>query len=279
MQHLTADNTLNGSMSVLKESISVTIDFTMPYLWLPEETCDRIASIFNLKYDNGSELYLVEDDAHKDLVTSKPTFIFDFIGSLNPTQVVQIQITYDAFNLQATWPTFNTTKNYFPIRRANGSQYILGRAFMQEAYIIVDYERKNFSLHQASFPKLQEQKIVSILPKEDQGDANNIDRGDGLGKASIAMITIGSVFCLAAVVIAIALWYRRKKRLHSASQPGCIDLTNDDNAQMIEELPGKGMIKHQLMSNEVSELQESMEQNTACRHRHELQQSIPELPS
>lgn len=150
---------------------------------------------------------------------------------------------------------------------------------MQEAYIIVDYERNNFSIHQASIPKSQVQKIVTILPKDDPRDANNKNRGNSLGKASIAMITVGSVLCLTAILVVIALWYRRKKRSYNAGQLGCIDQVNDTNAQEVEELAGNDMIKHQLMSNEVLELQEPMELNTTCRHRHELQQSIPELPS
>ena len=58
---------------------------------------------------------------------------------------------YAAFDLEVSYPIYrNGTKNYFPIRRAtNMSKYALGRAFLQEAYIGVDYESTSFSIHQA----------------------------------------------------------------------------------------------------------------------------------
>jgi hypothetical protein len=69
---------------------------------------------------------------------------------------VNITLPYDAFDLQLSYPYLpNTTyadpsKYYFPLRQAaNETQYVLGRAFLQEAYLITDYERNNFSIHQA----------------------------------------------------------------------------------------------------------------------------------
>src|ERR1019366_4883174 len=65
---------------------------------------------------------------------------------------------------KAKWPL--VTKNssrYFPLKRAaNDSQTTLGRAFLQEAYLIVDYERSNFSLYQRNWDANSQPNIQTI---------------------------------------------------------------------------------------------------------------------
>ena len=54
--------------------------------------------------------------------------------------------------------------HYFPLRRANGeSQYILGRTFLEEAYVIADYERMNFTVLQAVLSSENKSQSVVII--------------------------------------------------------------------------------------------------------------------
>lgn len=67
---------------------------------------------------------------------------------------VNISLPYQAFDLQVTQPITENGTNYFPLRcSSNMSQYVLGRAFLQETYLFVDYEKSTFSLSQAQFNK------------------------------------------------------------------------------------------------------------------------------
>ena len=267
LQQIIAERTPNGSVVILQKETYVNLDFTMPYLWLPGDTCDRIASLFKLRYDNTTKLYLVDDNAHKELMTQNPRFSFAFGDSPSLADTVSIDMPYAAFDLQASWPIYNDTKNYFPIRRAaNESQYTLGRAFMQEAYIIADFERGNFSLHQAAFPKSNEQKIVSISAK----NAETHQKTSSLSKDSVAGIIVGStVFAALLIVLATLLFYgQRRSRPANQPKPEKWDRCKEtkDNC----ELPENEVTRSQLMGTEVQELQWSREEEIDGTPRSEL---------
>ncbi|KAH7349056.1 aspartic peptidase domain-containing protein [Pyrenochaeta sp. MPI-SDFR-AT-0127] len=205
VQRISVSNALNGSASLLEDSIYVNLDFTVPHLWLPYDTCDRFASVFNLRYDNSTDLYLIDEETHDALLERNPTITIGLGASANPTERVNIDLPYAAFDLEASHPIYQNSTRYFPIRRANDSQYTLGRVFMQEAYVIVDYERGNFSVHQALFPSSNEQRIVTIPTK----DTKPIDR-DRLDAGQIVAIAM-SVAVLLGICIALAIFSKRRK--------------------------------------------------------------------
>lgn len=61
------------------------------------------------------------------------------VDNTDAGQTIEISLPYKAFDLRAEYPIYNTTMNYFPLRRAdNDSQYTLGRSFLQEALSILD---------------------------------------------------------------------------------------------------------------------------------------------
>lgn len=254
LQHISADSAQNGSVSFLQRQIFVNIDFTMAYLWLPPDTCERIASHFKLNYDFGKNLYLINESSHAELVSSDPSFTFDFGGSRNPAERVSIVISYAAFDLQASWPIYNSTTRYFPIRQTNTSHYTIGRAFMQEAYMIVDYERKNFSLHQALFPAMREQKLTAIVAQDADQNAKIDNNGTHLSIASTAGIAIGSTISLLLLITGVVLCYRRKQRSEVISQPDVIGYGNGKDVEGRHELAGNMSVK-QLMSTEIIELE------------------------
>jgi hypothetical protein len=138
-----------------------TIDSSTPFLWLPEYVCDEFAQAFNLVYDDNLQLYLYADNGTTldNIRNQNITFTFviaDYQGSSNS---VEISLPYAAFDLELSFPypglAANVTSgstSYFPLRRAaNYTQYTIGRSFLQEAYLTVDYERNNFSVSQATF--------------------------------------------------------------------------------------------------------------------------------
>lgn len=268
LQRITAERTFNGSVVLLQEEIYVNLDFTMPYLWLPGDICDHIASHFRLRYDNATELYVVDDETHTDLVARNPSFTFSFGNSAGLGDTVNIDLSYAALDLQASWPIYNETKNYFPIRRAaNASQYTIGRALMQEAYVIVDYERRNFSLHQAAFPAPNAQKIVAISARDGQIH----EKEDSLSKGSIAGIATGSVIFAALLVTLITLLVRRRWLLtKSQSMSSVEEVSISEKKEETSELAEASAKREQLMSSEVLELQWSNEVEIDGKARCEL---------
>lgn len=157
------------------DRVSAIIDSTTPFLWLPKEACDRFAHNLGLVFVDSLNLYTFEANGSRraTLQNSGLTFTFSLSDISSSPNLVNITLPYAAFDLELTYPAIpntnyedaNSTMFYFPLRQAaNDSQYTIGRSFLQEAYLITDYERNNFSIHQAvhtSAPLLNT-SIVSI---------------------------------------------------------------------------------------------------------------------
>ncbi|KAK7178893.1 eukaryotic aspartyl protease [Paraphaeosphaeria sporulosa] len=272
LQQIMAENTPNGTVSILRDKIFVNLDFTLPFLWLPTDACDRIASLFKLRYDTVHNLYLAEDNVNAELMEKNAQFTFDLGDSVHPAERVSIVIPYSAFNHGLSWPIYNSTTKYFPMRRTNGTHYTLGRAFMQEAYIIVDYERDSFSVHQAPQSISQEQKLVAISAKDQQEIAQSQRERKTLSSASIGGIITACILGTAAFLALAILLFRRRSRSHGTSRMS-IDGTYTQN-----EHEGHGGLDRQLMSTEVVEIQGPVAQMLQARHNAELQETARELP-
>ena len=120
----------NNSVHLLNNSISAYIDSTVPYFYLPIDVCQQFEDGFGIQWDNDVQAYLVNDTLHDSLQTQNATVVFSLS---NTTHSVNISLPYAAFDLIAEYPLVTNTTRYFPLVRAtNGSQYTLGRAFLQE---------------------------------------------------------------------------------------------------------------------------------------------------
>lgn len=227
VQKIQADKTLRGTVNLLSEGIYSFIDSRDPYIWLPDDAIDHFVSAFGLTYDDTTELYLVNDTVHATLIESSPVITF-FLGesTQDRTGAIQsIRLPYAAFDLQASYPLYdNGTVNYFPIKRANASnQYTIGRTFLQESYIIVDWERRNFTVAQARFDELHQRNIVAITPRGE--DAKELSpapgptpAGTGLSGRAVAGIVLGIVggLVLVGTVVFFCMRRRRQRRVSSA---------------------------------------------------------------
>jgi hypothetical protein len=213
VQSIIGSNTLLGvnSFTTGSNQFLALIDSTVSELWMPGPVCDNFANALGLTYDNTTGYYLVNDTMHSQLKSNNPQFTFK-IGATsydngNSTNVV---LPYSAFDLQIGWPIYSSNQNYFPIRRAaNSSQNTIGRALLQEAYLVVDFERRNFSINQATFSNpMPAEHIITINPP-----STSTNSSSGLGTGAIAGIAVG---CAAAVIIAaLALFFflfRRRRR-------------------------------------------------------------------
>ncbi|PQE13751.1 eukaryotic aspartyl protease protein [Rutstroemia sp. NJR-2017a BVV2] len=236
-----ASNTGSGNPINLvstTDRISANIDSSTPYLWLPPIICNRFAEALGLTYNKTLNLYTFDANTsqHTNLSESEINFTFRLSDLGSSTEVVNITLPYPAFDLQLTFPFIpNTTygsddasKYYFPLAQAsNEAQYTIGRAFLQEAYLIVDYERNNFSVHQAvhTANPLYNTSIITISSPSNSaftGNPANSSAGSGhttagsesrkmsLSSGALAGIVIGCVALLG--LIAFALWYCRRNR-------------------------------------------------------------------
>lgn len=202
-----------------------TIDSSTPYLWLPETVCENIAQALSLTWDADLELYVLASGTAQDRVNMGLEFTFDLAVSLASNELIALKVSYDAFNLQLSYPypgltqTYSTeTLPYFPMRRANNTlQYTIGRAFLQEIYLIVNYEANSFSLSQALFPDSNQQPQLAPIPRPSDsiwpGPAGSeTSAGSSIGaKVGIAVAAIVVVGVIAALAWFCCIRKRRNK--------------------------------------------------------------------
>ncbi|KAG8529399.1 uncharacterized protein KY384_006036 [Bacidia gigantensis] len=151
--------------NLLPAPIMANVDPTESMMWLPTDACKAFEAAFGLKYDPATNLYLVDDDLHQSLQEKISSITFTLSNQTSGGDTIDIALPYMAFDLQIKppFPGINQTSQYFPLRRAaNDSQYTLGRTLLQESYLKVDWERRNFTLSQCNFTQGAEAKLMAI---------------------------------------------------------------------------------------------------------------------
>lgn len=202
-------------------SFNAILDSTLPYLYLPGNVCDNLERKLGLrrtKDDLGNEIYLFNVSS----LTSLPEKIQITLHDTTTTsRSTTITLPFEALNLTASWPLFaNGSHPYFPIRKSQGTN-ILGRAFFQEAYVIADYERHNFTVAQTTFPNPQPApQLISI---ESSSFAPPPTSSKGLSGGAVA----GVVIAVLAGLVAIGAWvfyaWKRKRKVRAAEEKAVLE--------------------------------------------------------
>ena len=212
----------NGTEASIPVSKTVVIDSTLPYIYLPSDVCDDLARRLSLTYNEPPDLFTLDADAvaaNKEAIQQIRITVGDTQNSGNTSSIT---FPYEAFDLNATWPFFDQGQSqpFFPIRRASGDTYILGRAFLQEAHLSVDWERAYFNLSQAAFPSTRtEPNLVPIYNVSTIEDgtalpaAQRTSPSSGISGGAIAGLVIG-VLAAVALIVGLFFWFciRRKRR-------------------------------------------------------------------
>lgn len=204
------------------EASLFTIDSSTPYLWLPEAVCLEFEKAFGLTYDEAIQLYTFGSNStqHETLVDWNMTFQFVVADSPGSSVSISLSLPYETFDLQLSYPYpgLNATQsspptNYFPLRKAaNSTQYTIGRTFLQETYLKVDYERNNFSIFQAIFSPnaLADTDLIPITrPKNSTFTGPKVVAPKPiLSEAGVAGVAIGGAIALISLICLIVLYIR-----------------------------------------------------------------------
>lgn len=288
LQSLIITNTVEGQQAMpitTPEGLNMSIDSTVSQIWLPVEICDRMQALLQLEYDSSRELYLVNSTTREQLINLSPTFTFTLAANSSTSNMTTtISLPYSAFDQEISEPYYNTSTAYFPIRRADSPmQFVLGRTFLQEAYVVADWDRGNFSLGQAIHQNGVSENVLPILQPVAE------EASSGLSTGAIAGIAVGAVVFVGFCCLAIwFFWWRRPNRRLKAtesapvqehylpekdgypaqSQQSVLELASSESKPLSEMKgrdPAEAMsgaryelhedgVQHQLMSNAVYEL-------------------------
>ncbi|KAF4624771.1 hypothetical protein G7Y89_g13401 [Cudoniella acicularis] len=248
IQEIQADNTLVGTVSLLPQGILSFIDSTIPEIWLPLEACLIFENSFGLIFDNYTERYLLNDTVHLKLKELNPTITFKLGANATGGPTIDLTFPYAAFDLEAGWPIYQNQTNYFPLRRAlNESQFAIGRIFLQETYLIADYERGDFSISQSVFTADPKPNVISILPVEELDTPNR-----GISQGVIIGSAVGTFALLTFLCVGIFVYWRFKKKQKKleASTKADLKQSEAENPYLVEISAGEEGPKELFALNE-----------------------------
>ena len=143
VQSITYTNNTHKNMSLLPSGSFLTfIDSTASAIWLPQPACTAFEQAFGLTWNDTYGYYLVDDALHNTLTASNPNVTFTVANDQGSGPTVNITLPYAAFDktleygigLSSGLPSL-TSQRYFPLQRANSSQYTLGKTFLQEGCV------------------------------------------------------------------------------------------------------------------------------------------------
>ncbi|KAL7921655.1 aspartic peptidase domain-containing protein [Trichoderma austrokoningii] len=221
-----------SSLSSWDNSFTALIDSTTPYLWLPNAVCDQFADAFNLTYNSTFDLYTLTNEQYNAFGASDSfTFTFslssfdnhDNFGSpLDVPGLVNITVPMQAFVGLLQYPFKHGAIKYgdpavpyFALRRTqNDSSIIIGRSFLQEAYLITKYDEAVFSVYQAKFPQepVADASLIPIKqPNNSPYPGPPTQTGTKLSTAQLVGITVGAVVLCLFCLVCVCYMCRRRK--------------------------------------------------------------------
>lgn len=243
----------------MNESVTAIIDTSTPYLWLPAAVCDRFAKYLNLQWNETLGVYVFsEGSQYTDYLQQPPlSFTFsissydyldNFAQPLELPGVVNITVPAAAFAQLLRYPFANVIKfsdssiPYFPLKRAAaGGPYIIGRAFMQAAYMIMNYETAQFSIHEAVFPSNPDSNIsivtVDRAPTSPYPKYDPPVESKGLTIAQIAGMVVGIVLVGSIVLITTYICCRRRRTRKANRAAAQVEEAKDDTESVESDQP------------------------------------------
>ena len=218
LQSITTDV---STAPLLSLGIYVFLDSLVPDLWLPAQVCQMFQNTFGLTYVSTANRYFVNDTIHAKLLAQNPNVTFTLGLGTSGGDTVNITMQYGSFDLldKGELNVGNGTR-YFPLRQANDyTHYTFGLAFFQDAYVIADYERGNFSVSQAIFPNSS--TSLHLVPIYPPGEERTVVHHSPLSKGAIVGVTLA--FAVLLTLVGVMWWLRRKREVKKRTRQGMID--------------------------------------------------------
>ncbi|CAO2655271.1 Nn.00g103350.m01.CDS01 [Neocucurbitaria sp. VM-36] len=202
-----------NTFSFTRGGFEANIDSTLPYLILPDDICDQFQQRFQLQFDEDRRLYTVNASAHEWNLQQNATVSLKIgAGPRDSDIFTTVVLPYAAFDQQISFPITDQATQYFPIRKSDNGMYVLGRTFLQEAYIIVDYERANFTVAPAQFSEpMLDESLVTIFNKTYVGITPEGSPGSGLSAGAIAGIVVGIVLAFIIAGLGAFFWWKKRR--------------------------------------------------------------------
>jgi hypothetical protein len=254
-----AKNGLLRNLQNRTQMIKTRPDPMVPYLYLPENTCKTIAACLPVTYLPSLDFYTWNTDSprYKDIVSS-PAYLSSTFQQGGVQGNLSINVPFSLLNLTLNPPLVVTPTHYFPCksfipRKSSDSlqqaDYHLGRAFLQAAFIGMNWNNSKWWMAQAPGPRAMLPTVTSLQNlsetitaiagqslwtsswdsiwtplAEQNANSDNLQppsaNASGLSPVTKAGIAVGVVAGAAALLGAAFLLRRRRKRHSNKTSSG-----------------------------------------------------------
>lgn len=274
--NVTAENSTTaistGGLMVETAGIQVLANPGVPYLYLPQATCDAIARYLPVTYSDALGLYLWnnENDTQlfEEITTSYSYLTFTLRDDLSQEEQ-EINAPFALLDLELDSPLTSSKTRYFPCKPfvpQAGQPYHLGRAFLQAALLVQNWETNTTWLSQAPGPNMTVPSTPVIIEEGDttiterlnapdwlttwngtlkelnssqSSQPSGVDGSQGysssedssLSGGAIAGIAIGAVAGLALIAAAIFFYIRRRRSKAGYGDVALISFDDEEHAQ------------------------------------------------
>ena len=158
-------------------SAPTIINPALPYIFLPQATCDAIAEYLPVTYQSSSGLYTwnTDDPNYKKIVSSPSYLMFTFAQSVASNFTVKVP--FPLLNLTLDTPILSTPQPYFPCKPyfTPDGNYHFGKAFLQATFMGINWDQLKFFLAQAPGPNSGPSQITYIKTSDTTIGTNPID--------------------------------------------------------------------------------------------------------
>ena len=211
IQSIVAEN-LPGALTLAllpdAQPVTAHLDSTVAPLWLPTAVCDLFQYAFGLTYNASTELYAVNDTMRQTLLDQDTALTLAVSGLADSTATVRIRLPYAALDAALDIPSSPSPTHFFPLKRAvDSKQHLLGRTFLQEAYLIVDWDRRNFTLAPVAHASSTTVSALTAIPSYRPPTPSS-----ALSTPTIIGIALGTALALALILFSARLLRQHLRR-------------------------------------------------------------------
>ncbi|KAK7543981.1 uncharacterized protein J3D65DRAFT_670 [Phyllosticta citribraziliensis] len=160
---------------LLLNPVPITIDSSMPGLYLPASGCSALASNLPITLDSSTGYYLwnVDDPAYERLMTSPAYIAFTFPPAAGQSDNVTIKAALRLLCLTLDTPLVESPTLYFPCTSiSHSNKAYLGRALLQAASIGKNFQTNVSWLAQAARPRHDRTGLGMMVKELSTSDAD-----------------------------------------------------------------------------------------------------------
>jgi hypothetical protein len=238
----------NLLQSIGASSIKAYPNLGVPYLYLPQRTCEAITGHLPVSFNETLGLYIWNTSAssYQDILSSSSYLSFDFQSGASTST---IYLPFALLNLTLEWPLVEVPTQYFPCSpyQSPDGRFHLGRAFLQGAFMAQNWLTGKLMLAQAPRPDLSDISLVTISANDtsvspmikapswdstwasklkdlkrtnspESGSVVTSDHRHGLSFGAVAGVVVGIVALL--LLIAGLCWVLFRRQRARTAQPG-----------------------------------------------------------